>query len=202
MNKRNFALAVVALLVGIFLVNFIQGQQEKKEKEEAAKLAAESQDLSNSEEGLSKGDQPPNFELTTLDGKKVELSDYKGKKVILNFWATWCPPCKAEMPQMEKYYEKNADKENVEILAVNLTSMDKGEKKIKEFVDGYGLTFPILLDAEGKIGEEFQAFTIPTTYMIHQRHHPTQNRRPNERRHDGQNGRRNGIMRDGPLKAK
>ena len=166
MNKRNFALAVVALLVGIFLVNFIQGQQEKKEKEEAAKLAAESQDLSNSEEGLSKGDQPPNFELTTLDGKKVELSDYKGKKVILNFWATWCPPCKAEMPHMEKYYEKNADKENVEILAVNLTSMDKGEKKIKEFVDGYGLTFPILLDAEGKIGEEFQAFTIPTTYMI------------------------------------
>ncbi len=166
MNKRNFALAIVALLIGIFLVNFFQEQQAKKEKEESAKLAQQSMDLSESEQGLSKGDKAPDFGLTTLGGEKVKLSDYKGKKVILNFWATWCPPCKAEMPHMEKYYEKNADKENVEILAVNLTSMDKGEKKVKEFVDGYGLTFPILLDAEGKIGEEYQAFTIPTTYMI------------------------------------
>ncbi|MEL3970989.1 redoxin domain-containing protein [Rossellomorea oryzaecorticis] len=166
MNKRNFALAIVALLIGIFLVNIFQDQQEKKEKEEAAKLAEESMDLSNAEQGLAKGDQAPDFELTTLAGEKVKLSDYQGQKVILNFWATWCPPCKAEMPHMQKYYEKNADKENVEILAVNLTSMDEGRNAVQEFVDGYELTFPIPMDVDGDIGGEYRAFTIPTTYMI------------------------------------
>ncbi|MEG9295754.1 redoxin domain-containing protein [Mangrovibacillus sp. Mu-81] len=166
MNKRNFALAVVALLIGIFLVNVFQDQQEKKEREEAAQLAEESMDLSNAGRGLAKGDSAPDFELTTLAGEKVKLSDYEGQKVILNFWATWCPPCKAEMPHMQKYYEKNADKENVEILAVNLTSMDEGKDAVQEFVDGYELTFPIPLDEDGEIGEEYRAFTIPTTYMI------------------------------------
>jgi peroxiredoxin len=165
-NKRNFAFAIVALLIGIFLVNIFQDQQEKKEKEEAAKLAEQSMDLSNAEQGLAKGDQAPDFELTTLAGEKVKLSDYKGQKVILNFWATWCPPCKAEMPHMQKYYEKNADKENVEILAVNLTSMDEGRNAVQNFVDGYELTFPIPMDVDGDVGGEYRAFTIPTTYMI------------------------------------
>ena len=71
--------------------------------------------------GFKPGDTPPDFELATLSGELVRLSDYKGKKVILNFWASWCGPCKAEMPHMEKYYKKNKDAENVEIIAVNLT---------------------------------------------------------------------------------
>ncbi|MEI2664791.1 redoxin domain-containing protein [Rossellomorea sp. LJF3] len=166
MNKRNFALAIVALLIGIFLVNLFQDQQEKKAREEAEQLAKESMDLSDAKLGLTKGDRAPDFALTTLDGEEVKLSDYKGKKVILNFWATWCPPCKAEMPHMEQYYEKNAKKENVEILAVNLTSQDDGEKAVQQFVDGYELTFPILMDEKGDIGDEYRAFTIPTTYMI------------------------------------
>ncbi|TMU84327.1 redoxin domain-containing protein [Bacillus sp. BHET2] len=166
MNKRNFALAIVALLIGIFLVNFIQDQQEKKAREEAAELANESMDLSNAKQGLSKGDRAPEFQLSTLDGKSVKLSDLKGKKVILNFWATWCPPCKAEMPHMQKYYETRAEKENVEILAVNLTSMDDGKKAVQQFVEGYELTFPILMDEKGEIGDRYRAITIPTTYMI------------------------------------
>ncbi|WGG45205.1 redoxin domain-containing protein [Rossellomorea sp. DA94] len=166
MNKRNFALAIVALLIGIFLVNLFQDQQEKKAKEEADQLAKESMDLTDAKQGLTKGDRAPDFTLTTLDGEEVKLSDYQGKKVILNFWATWCPPCKAEMPHMEQYYEKNAKKENVEILAVNLTSQDDGEKAVQQFVDGYELTFPILMDENGDIGDEYRAFTIPTTYMI------------------------------------
>ncbi|WP_034764376.1 peroxiredoxin family protein [Rossellomorea vietnamensis] len=166
MNKRNFALAIVALLIGIFLVNLFQDQQEKKAKEEADQLAKESMDLTDAKQGLTKGDRAPDFTLTTLDGEEVKLSDYQGKKVILNFWATWCPPCKAEMPHMEQYYEKNAKKENVEILAVNLTSQDDGEKAVQQFVDGYELTFPILMDEKGDIGDEYRAFTIPTTYMI------------------------------------
>jgi peroxiredoxin len=166
MNKRNFALVIVALLIGIFLVNLFQDQQEKKAREEAAQLASESMDLSDAKQGLTKGDRAPDFELTTLDGENVNLSDYQGKRVILNFWATWCPPCKAEMPHMEKYYEKNSKKENVEILAVNLTSQDDGKKAVEQFVAGYELTFPILMDEKGDIGDQYRVFTIPTTYII------------------------------------
>ena len=59
---------------------------------------------------VQEGNPAPDFQLTTLEGEKVKLSDYKGKKVILNFWATWCPPCKAEMPHMQNFYENNKDK--------------------------------------------------------------------------------------------
>lgn len=111
------------------------------------------------------GKRAPDFELTTLAGETVKLSDYQGKKVVLNLWATWCPPCKAEMPHMQNFYENN--KENgIEILAVNLTNMDKGRKNIENFVKEYGLTFEIPLDEDGSIGMQYQAFSIPTSYII------------------------------------
>ena len=89
----------------------------------------------------------------------------KGKRLILNFWATWCPPCKAEMPHMQKFYQEQKGN-NIEILAVNLTTGEKNPKDVAKFVKDYGLTFPILLDSSGEIGEAYQAFTIPTSYII------------------------------------
>ena len=82
----------------------------------------------------------------------MKLSDLKGKKVILNFWASWCGPCKAEMPHMQKYYKKYKDNDNVEIIAVNLTKAERrGMKGVEEFIEAYGLTFPIPLDKEGTV---------------------------------------------------
>lgn len=134
---------------------------------EAEKTTPESQtaDQATMEPGLQEGNRVPNFQLKTLDGKDVQLSDMKGKKVILNFWATWCPPCKAEMPHMQEFYKEQKGK-NVEILAINLTTAEKDPKGIERFVKDYGLTFPILLDSTGEIGDAFQAFTIPTSYLI------------------------------------
>lgn len=107
----------------------------------------------------------PEFTLSNLDGETVSLSDYKGKIVILNFWATWCPPCREETPHMQSFYEKN--KENgIEILAVNLTNIDDGQQAIEKFVQDYGLTFPILLDEEGDAGMMYETFTIPTSYIL------------------------------------
>lgn len=106
------------------------------------------------------------FELKTLDGNTVKLSDYKGKRVLLNFWATWCPPCREEMPAFQKYHEELAEKNNAAILAVNVTDQDFGMETIGEFVDYYELTFPILLDETGDVSKDYEILAIPTTFII------------------------------------
>lgn len=113
--------------------------------------------------GLEIGAKAPNFSLKTLDGKQVELSDYKGKKVMLNFWATWCPPCKKEMPDMEKYTQQAGD--DVVVLAVNIDP----ENDVQAFVEDNGITFTIPLDsqsAKNPVNERYKILSIPTTYFI------------------------------------
>ena len=160
MTKKTVGLIISILLIATMVVLMVKSTiDEKKPIENAEELGGEI--------GLKQGDTPPDFELQTLAGDTVKLSDYKGQKVILNFWASWCGPCKAEMPHMEKFYEDNKDTENVEIIAVNLTAAErKGLKGIEEFIDSYGLTFPIPLDKDGEIGEVYEVMTIPTSYII------------------------------------
>lgn len=113
--------------------------------------------------GLKIGAKAPNFSLITLDGKQVELSDYEGKKVMLNFWATWCPPCKKEMPDMEKYTQQAGD--DVVVLAVNIDP----ENDVQAFVEDNGITFTIPLDsqsAKNPVNERYKILSIPTTYFI------------------------------------
>jgi len=103
--------------------------------------------------------------LSTINGEQTKLSNYRGKKVILNFWASWCPPCKAEMPNIEKFYKENKD-QDVIVLAVNLTTAEKNKNDVQQFIKDQGLTFPVLLDEQGKVGNMYQTFTIPTSYII------------------------------------
>lgn len=172
MKKKTFGLALIGLLVVILIVNVIQDTQKKKEEaaiQEMQQEMAEKEAAFLQTTGLTEGEAPPPFELETLEGEAIRLSDYKGKKVILNFWATWCPPCKAEMPHMQNFYENQAEEMNTEIIAVNLTHNERAlnkHEKIREFIEEYGLTFPIPLDEDGEIGDAYRTLTIPTTYMI------------------------------------
>ncbi|MFD1707658.1 peroxiredoxin family protein [Siminovitchia sediminis] len=170
MSKKIFGLALLVLLVAIVAVNIVQDVRENADTKAAQEeFYSQADTMEQVSEGLKEGDLPPDFTLETLDGETVSLSDYKGKKVILNFWASWCPPCKAEMPHLQNYYETKAEQENVEILAVNLTNAERGgdvRKKVENFIAEFGLTFPVPLDKNGEIGDTYQAFTIPTTYMI------------------------------------
>src|SRR5690625_1047617 len=130
--------------------------EEDNEDDEANDTAA------NENVGLERGNQAPDFELPTLDGDSVHLSDYLGKPVMLNFWASWCAPCRAEIPDMQKFYE---DKD-VEVVAVNLTTSEHSKDDVPEFVDEFGMTFPVLLDEQGAASTIYQIQPIPTTFLI------------------------------------
>jgi len=102
------------------------------------------------------------FELENLQGNKELLSDYLGKVVFLNFWATWCGPCQSEMPAMEKVYRELKD-EGFVILAVDLA---EEKDTVQKFIEERNLTFPVLLDKTGEVGSIYDARSIPTTYLI------------------------------------
>lgn len=112
------------------------------------------------------------FELEDLEGNSVRLSDFKGKIVFLNFWATWCPPCRTEMPHMQTFYEKYKD--DMVILAVNPNKVEnqgfddseKAEEKAREFAEQEGYTFPILLDRDDSVWDMYRQRGIPANYMI------------------------------------
>ena len=161
MNKKTIGYIITALVVGAMIVLMVKSNIENTEP-----ITGVDQALA-ADNGIEKGDLPPDFELETLSGETVKLSDLKGKKVMLNFWASWCGPCKAEMPHMENYYKKNKDSENVEIIAVNLTKQErKGLESVEQFVDAHGLTFPIPLDKDGKVMDAYKVLSIPTTFML------------------------------------
>ncbi|PFG12020.1 TlpA family protein disulfide reductase [Bacillus sp. es.036] len=125
--------------------------------------AVEGDDLVESNDvGINKGQIAPNFKLQTLNGEAVQLSDYRGKRVIVNFWATWCPPCRAEIPDFQKLYEKK----DVEILAVNLTETEESTEGVEEFVKEFEMTFPVVMDVNSDVSNTYQVSAYPTSYMI------------------------------------
>lgn len=167
------ALLIVSMIVFMVITNFSATKSTSELDEYPSGLIEDLpegvQDTSIDQElGLDINEFAPDFELENLAGEKVKLSDYKGKKVILNFWATWCPPCRVEMPYMQNYYEEYKDLANVEILAVNMTKIERGDKleNIKEFVNDNELTFPILLDKDGEIMDLYRVRAYPTTYIL------------------------------------
>lgn len=110
---------------------------------------------------LTGGPAPP-FILNDLEGRPVNLADYQGKVVLLTFWATWCEPCKKEMPEIQASYEEYKDR-GVMILAVNF---GENQKSAKPFVDQLGLTFPVLLDKKVGVASRYGVVSLPVSFFI------------------------------------
>lgn len=146
-------------------IRHLQEDQPVSNENKVAKPSVSTIEKDVAKMGIQQGSIAPDFELENVDGKKMGLSDYKGKKVIINFWSTWCPPCKAEMPYIENFYEKNKDK-NVVVLAVNLANLEKNKNNIQQFIKEHNITFPVLLDYNGNVANLYQNITIPTTFII------------------------------------
>lgn len=145
---KKMIVAAAALFVLITAV-IVQAVEKEEPQSEPA-----------NQTGLGIGLKAPDFELKNLQGETVKLSDYKGKKVMLNFWATWCPPCKAEMPAIQKFYTERGNE--VAILAVNIDP----QYDVAGFAKEMRVNFPILLDEDEKAVNAYQILTIPTTFFI------------------------------------
>jgi peroxiredoxin len=151
-NKKSEQLALIAKQNSVAKI----AAQNAKNSAEAAANAADTK--SSSEKKIAATD----FKLKDLNGKEVSLSDFKEKKVFLNFWASWCPPCRGEMPDIEKLYEQTKDSDLI-ILAVNL-----GETKntTKSFIDNNKYNFQVLLDSDQSVANQYNITAIPTSFFI------------------------------------
>ncbi|MGE3977873.1 MAG: peroxiredoxin family protein [Nitrospira sp.] len=157
MLRHHQATPFLTLVVasGIFLVSFSKTESSQPGNR-----------LSFERGVVQVGDEAPNFQLRDLHGNMMSLSQLRGKVVLLNFWATWCGPCRVEMPAMEQLYQTFPRRE-FEILAVSTDS--QGAAVTRPFQKQMGLTFPILHDSEYRTGLVYGARTLPITFMVDRR---------------------------------
>lgn len=112
------------------------------------------------------GHPAPDFTLSDVQGHPVALSDFKGQPVIINFWATWCGPCRVEMPHLQAAYE-NHHQNGLVVLGVNLTERDD-PRAVPDFLAEFGLTFPVVLDHSGQVAELYRVLGQPASVFIDQ----------------------------------
>jgi len=153
LNAKYYKLLIVLAIAGLVLALAAAGfliKQGMKPNETASKAP------------LGKKELASNFSLELMDGKRFNLNDYKGKPILINFFASWCLPCREEMPVIEKIVQEYQPK-GVIFLGI---AVDDTEKKMKEFIARYGVTFPVGLDKTAEIQKSFGLYGIPTTYFI------------------------------------
>jgi thiol-disulfide isomerase/thioredoxin len=148
--RRWFALTVIVFLLGVGWIWF------------SAVPASET--TGGRVPSPREGFLAPDFSLTAVDGRRWTLSELRGRPVIVNLWASWCPPCRAEMPAIQQVYEANRGR-GLAVLAVNTTFQDSANKA-SAFVEEFGLTFPVLLDVDGSVSRRYQLRALPTTFFI------------------------------------
>jgi peroxiredoxin len=147
-------LVLVAVSIGIYVI-FPRNNQPPSEVREI-----------RSGSRPSVGNPAPDFTLPALGGNTVRLSDYRGKVVFLNFWATWCAPCREEMPYMDYLYQGLKGRD-FEMLAVSIDT--KGADLVQSFVTSYHLTFPVLLDADQRVYRLYGLTGVPETFVINKK---------------------------------
>lgn len=144
------------ILLAFLSFGFGAGCSEKGKKAEAEKKVSPGI-------GVEVGQLAPDFRIKNLKGGVTALSQHRGKVVLINFWATWCEPCRAEMPSMEELYS-NYSRNDFEILAVSIDTI--GEPPVRFFIEDFGFTFPVLMDEQFTVNDHYQVRVVPTTILI------------------------------------
>ncbi len=149
--KKNHYLLIALIAIIVVSIGLIELRKPRQ-----IPLTSNDQNV-----GISIGKNAPDFELQDLSGKYIQLSDFRGKNVVLNFWASWCPPCREEMPEFQRIYSENQD--TIVVIGVNL---QESQVNAESFVHKLGITFPILLDPNAHVKDMYNVFTQPVTYFI------------------------------------
>ncbi len=163
MEPRKRSTIIIILLIVICIVFayfYLSYREEKIQREREVEYERLYPSL-----GIQRVDPPEeaeDFTLKTLKGETVSLKDYRGRLIFLNFWATWCGPCRAEMPSMQRLWEEFKEEDFV-ILAINI---QEESKLVSSFMNERGLSFPVLLDEKGKVARSYGIRGIPTTFFL------------------------------------
>ena len=166
MNRKALSIiaAIVILGLGVVLAINYGGTSKTKDSENNTENAVDKDDEDIIEEvdedEIAIGKLAPDFTLENLEGEEVSLSDYRGKIVLINFWATWCKFCDIEMPDLDALDKENDD---VVVLAVDV---NEELSKVKKYIEKGGYEFEVVLDSDGSISREYLVSAYPTTYAI------------------------------------
>ncbi len=144
------------LILTLFIIFIIAGCGNSKKETQDNSLKDSKVNL-----GIEEGNIVPDIEIYSLKKEKSYIKDFRGKIVMLNFWATWCPPCRSEMPSIQRFYEKNKD---VVILAVSVD--EESSEFVESFIKENGYSFPVFYDVNQLLSKKFFVRSIPTTYII------------------------------------
>jgi peroxiredoxin len=150
---KNLAFNLAVLLVLFAAAGLVTG------------IAAKRLEGQGTESAVTAGREAPGFVLQGIDGLEYRLADYRGKTVVLNFWASWCPPCKAELPELKAFY-KDLNSDEAVLLAVNLYTTERDPSALPAFIEEEGMSFPVPLDVTGQTAEAYNVRSIPTTVII------------------------------------
>jgi peroxiredoxin len=152
---------LVILLAGVVLLR-PNGDQNSPSSLGMRGAAANSSQASGSSGSAPRvGTSAPDFTLLNLDGESVSLSDFRGRPVLINFWASWCGPCKVEMPAIQAVYEQHQE-EGFVVLAV---AVDDSTENARRFIDEHGLTFQALMD-DGSVASAYRVFGLPASFFV------------------------------------
>ncbi|KGX92052.1 cytochrome C biogenesis protein [Pontibacillus halophilus JSM 076056 = DSM 19796] len=160
--KKFAGIAVLLVLISIVIYEYVipkqpdEFQSSSSEGDSGSAMVAGGSDLL-----LSPGDELPDMELKTLDGETILLSEFEGKPLLLNFWASWCGPCKEEMPDLEKFH--NDYHQDMQVIAINA---GETPDKAKAYIEEYGYTFTVIVDEKMELYSALGGQVFPTTYFV------------------------------------
>ena len=164
-RNRLIRYSIAALIVVVIGGLFVQRELLTNEQETVLEQGAVTTVGLVDDHSVGIGKPAPDFVLEDLDGNLVRLSDFRGKTVVLNFWATWCPPCRAEMPALQATYDQRLAQDDFVVLAVDLLFEDSAGA-VADFVDDFELTFPVLLASEESVVRRYGVRGLPATFFI------------------------------------
>jgi thiol-disulfide isomerase/thioredoxin len=155
MKRKILFFIIIGMLVGVIIAFFVY------ERSPIDSDMGENAPIFVERGSVSDNSSAPNFSLRDISGKMVNLDNYIGKVIIINFWATWCVPCKEEMPFLEEFSKKNSE----DIVMIGIDIGDNVED-VKDFINEFHITYPILLDETGIVATAYHIVGYPTTYFI------------------------------------